>query len=201
MVAPSVHTTHLHHWLERIRAGDLAARDELLRSLCGQLEHLARKMLRRYPSVRRWAQTDDVLQNALLRLLRALEQIQPESMREFFGLATEQIRRELLDLARRFNGPQGHGANLVGHFPGDGELSLGNEPRDQGDDPLDLERWCRFHQEVEKLSAEEREVVGLIFYHGRTQAEVAQLVGVTVRTIQRRWQAALLNLHRVLQRD
>src|SRR4051794_31546076 len=72
MSDPSVRTTQLHLWLERMRAGDVGARDELLRGFCGRLESLAHKMLRRFPHVQRWAQTDDVLQNALMRLLRSL---------------------------------------------------------------------------------------------------------------------------------
>src|SRR5258707_13793281 len=95
MPDPSAHTTQLHGWLERMRAGDLTAREELLHSLCGRLERLARKMLRRFPKVHRWAETGDVLQNSLLRLLRALEQVQPASMRDFFGLAAEQMGPEL----------------------------------------------------------------------------------------------------------
>jgi len=68
-------------------------------------------MLRNYPGVGRWVEASDVLQGSLLRLLRALESVQPESTRAFFGLAAEQKRRELLDLARHFYGPQGLGAN------------------------------------------------------------------------------------------
>jgi len=48
------------------------------------------------------------------------------------------------------------------------------------------------------LPAEECEVVELIFYQGWTQAEVADLLDVTVRTVQRRWQSALLQLHQDL---
>ena len=39
-------------------------------------------MLRDYPRVGRWEQTDDVLQNALLRLWRALEDVRPATARE-----------------------------------------------------------------------------------------------------------------------
>ena len=62
----------------------------------------------------------------------------------------------------------------------------------------DLERWTAFHGEVEKLPVEEREVVGLIFYHGWSQPEVAELFRCTVRTVQRRWKAAMLKLHAIL---
>ena len=153
-------------------------------------------MLRRYPGVGRWADTDDVLQNALLRLLRALKDVRPDSMRSFFGLAAEQMRRELLDLARRFYGPQGVGANHASRRPaGDEGRAAAYEPPDSGDDPRELEKWAAFHEEVARLPAEEREVVGLVFYHRWKQAEVAELFQVTVRTVQRRWKSAMRTLH------
>jgi RNA polymerase sigma factor (sigma-70 family) len=189
-------TTVLVELVERIQNGDRAARDELIRAFQTRLEHLARKMLHRYPKVGRWVEVDDVLQGALLRLLRALESIQPESTRAFFGLAAEQIRRELLDLARHFYGPQGLGAHhdSVGADPEATRPEF--EPADPGDD--DFERWCRFHEEVTRLPVQEREVVGLIYYHGWTQAEVAELFQVHVRTVRRWWESALVTLHREL---
>jgi RNA polymerase sigma factor (sigma-70 family) len=194
-----LHTTQLHQWLERIRGGDLAARDELLRNICGRMERLARKMLGRFPGVHRWVETDDVLQNALLRLLRALQEVQPGSTREFFGLAAEQMRRELLDLARHFYGPRGEGAHHASQDQGEDPLTPAREPVDQADSAEELERWGAFHQEVAKLPAEERELVGLIFYHGWTQEEVAELFRVDVRTIQRRWKSVLVKLHDLLR--
>jgi hypothetical protein len=95
----SPHTAQLHGWLDRVQAGDLAARDELLRGVGNRLERLARKMLRRFPGVRRWVQTDDVLQSAVLRLLRALQEVRPESMRDFFRLASPRRRRECAQAA------------------------------------------------------------------------------------------------------
>src|SRR5436305_5024138 len=116
MAEAAIDTTQLNNWVDRLRTGDLTARDELLRGACHRLERLARKMLQRFPSVQRWADTDDVLQSALLRLLRALEQVRPSSVRDFFGLAAEQMRRELLDLARRFHGPEGFAAHHESHL-------------------------------------------------------------------------------------
>ena len=94
MSEQSFHTTQLHGWLDRIRAGDHSAKDELLRSVCGRLERLARKMLRGFPRVQRWEDTADVFQNSVVRLCRALEVVDIASTREFFGLAATQIRRE-----------------------------------------------------------------------------------------------------------
>ena len=58
--------------LARLAAGDVAARDRII-ELCGErLRLLAHRMLRRYPTVRRYDDTDDVFQNAAMRLHRAL---------------------------------------------------------------------------------------------------------------------------------
>jgi RNA polymerase sigma-70 factor (ECF subfamily) len=184
-----------------MRAGDLAARDELIRGFHGRLELLARKMLHRYPKVGRWAGADDVLQNALIRLLRALESVEPDSTRAFLGLAAEQIRRELLDLARHFYGPEGEGAHHGSVGPEAGESRPGLDLPSPDSNPSDLERWCRFHEEVERLPERERQVVGLIFYQGLTQPQVAELFGVDTRTVRRWWSRALDKLQRILQED
>jgi RNA polymerase sigma-70 factor (ECF subfamily) len=193
----SADTSQLNHWLERMRAGDQAARDELIHACCGQLERLARKMLRRYPAVRRWTQTDDVLQSALLRLLRALQEVKPASMRHFFALASEQMRRELIDLSRHLYSSRGPAGPQSGNPPG--PVGEAPEPPAREEGPEELDQWGAFHREVERLPVEEREVVGLIFYHGWSQAQVAELFGVTVRTVQRRWNSALVKLHRWLK--
>jgi RNA polymerase sigma-70 factor (ECF subfamily) len=199
MAEASSGTTHLQVYLERMRAGDTAARDELFRQVVGRLERLTRKMLKSYPGVHRWAQTDDVLQSALMRLLRALDQVQPASMREFFALTAEQIRRELIDLARHFYGPQGPGAKHASHGGNQGSNGPLNARPDWSHEPSTLAGWREFHEQVRQLPPEEREIVDLLFYQELPQAEAAALLHVTVRTVQRRWHAALLKLHQVLK--
>jgi RNA polymerase sigma-70 factor (ECF subfamily) len=83
-------TTEIQLRLDRLRAGDESARDELLDIAGVRLGRVARKMLRGYPGVRRWEQTDDIVQNAALRLCRALKDIRPESVRSFLSLAAVQ---------------------------------------------------------------------------------------------------------------
>jgi RNA polymerase sigma-70 factor (ECF subfamily) len=194
---PPLHTTQLHHWLRRMRDGDTAARDELLRTVCGQLERLAHKMLRAFPNVRCWAETNDVLQNAMLRLLRSLKKIEPPSVRDFFALAATEMRRELLDLARHFAQANRAGAAPGGASPGDSSATP--EAPAPAEDSDELERWRRFHEAAEQLPVKEREVVSLIFYHGKQQAEVAEVLDVTVRTVQRRWETAMGKLQAVLR--
>jgi RNA polymerase sigma-70 factor (ECF subfamily) len=199
MAAPDLDTARLRACLGRMRNGDAGAADEMLRAAWDRLEHMARTMLRRFPDVRRWEQTGDVLQAALVRLMRALGEVSPDDTRAFFGLAAEQMRRELLDLARRHRGPHGLGANLAsaaGAAPGESSAPdrdpVDSEARD------DLERWQAFHEAVARLPAGEREVVDLTFYHGWTQARIAGLLGVDERTVRRRWRAACLQLHEAL---
>src|SRR5437868_4491862 len=136
-------TIHLHDLIDRIQKGDDDARDELIRSVGNSLERLARKMLQRYPGVHRWEETGDVLQNALLRLLRAVQEIKPPTMRDFFALAAEQVRRELIDLARHYRSGKGLGRNLASH--GDSILKR-LEPVDPETDNDNLARWEESHE-------------------------------------------------------
>ncbi|MCI0458542.1 MAG: sigma-70 family RNA polymerase sigma factor [Gemmataceae bacterium] len=197
-------TSQLHSWIDRMRAGDDSAREELFRLIAGRLEWLARKMLRRFPAVARWEETGDVLNNAVLRLLRALQEVRPDSVRGFFALAATQIRRELLDLARHYRGPHGLGANHASS-PSPGRDRHGPDPADDSPGPADaaadLDRWAAFHQAVDGLPGEEREVFGLVFYQGWTQAESAEVLGVSERTVRRHWHAACIHLLDVLGGD
>jgi RNA polymerase sigma factor (sigma-70 family) len=199
MADASPATTEIQGYLDRIRAGDLSAREQLFRRVGDRLERLAHRMLQGFPGVRRWEQTGDVLQNALVRLLRALPEVQPATVRQFFALSAEQIRRELLDLAKHYFGPQGAGAKHAteaGRPDGAGPL---HDRPDRSHEPRLLAAWCEFHARVRELPDDEREVVDLLFYQELTQAEAAAILNVTVRTVQRRWQSALLKLHTLLK--
>jgi RNA polymerase sigma-70 factor (ECF subfamily) len=182
--------------LERLRDGDRSARDELFRQLSGRLERLTRKMLKGFPGVRRWTQTDDVLQNAALRLLRALEVVRPTSIRAFITLSAQQVRRELIDLARHYYGPHGLGAHHQSRGAANEEEAA---PPDLSHEPGSLLTWCEFHEQIQRLPDEERELVDLLFYQELPQTEAAALLEISVRTLQRRWQAVLLKLHGLLR--
>jgi RNA polymerase sigma-70 factor (ECF subfamily) len=196
MTDPSLDTLQLHDRVERWKAGDASAADDLLRAIARRTEAVARKMLRGFPNVRGWADTADVLQGSLLRLLNTLRRLQPASTRHFFNLAAEHVRRELLDLARHYQRewaarrPAGQRAS-DGHDDGLAQVA---DPAAQED----LETWCSFHEAVEQLPPEEREVVGLTFYHDWKRSQIAELFGVDERTVRRRWQAACLTLSRRL---
>ena len=193
-------TAQMVLWLERMQGGDLGARDEILRHVRGRLERLTRKMLQDYPRVKRYVQTDDVLQDATVRLLNALRDVRPTSMRDFFGLASLQIRRELLDLAKHYYGPEGEGAHHVS-LPPDRSDAVMPEKTDPADPPSGVAAWCEFHEKIKLLPQDENDVFALLYYQGLTQVEAAVILNVTVRTVQRRWQSALLSLHDLVQGD
>ena len=196
MADDGLNTTSLQHFVARIQGGDRQAEDELIRRVAGRLERLARKMLHSFPRVSQWEQTGDVLQNALLRLMRALRELKPQNTRAFFGLAAEQLRRELLDLNRHYHGAYGIGKNeTLRDFAAQGENGpAAMQPADASPRLEQLERWHAFHEAVAQLPTDEREVFGLVFYHGWTQIEIAELLQVHERTIRRLWGAACIHL-------
>ena len=191
--------TQLQNLIDRGSQGDATAHEALLNHACDRLLGLTRKMFHGYPNLRRWEQTDDVFQNSMLRLHRALAEVRVESVRHFFNLAAVQVRRELLDLAKHHFGPEGGGANH--HTDGQPADDDGGSLHEKAEEPDDLSGWSEFHAQVEKLHEDEQEVFNLLYYEGLTQEEAAKLLGISVRTLKRRWQSAKLKLHEELNRD
>jgi len=191
-------TTIIQGLLDRLAGGDESARDELTKHSMERLRRLARKMLRDNPAVRRWDETDDVFQNALIRLNRALKTERPESTRRFIGLAATQIRRELIDLWRHHYGPQGDGAH---HASDPGQLDSRGIARplyDKGNEACDATEQAAMNEAVASLPEELREVFEKSFYFGMTQEEIANDIKASVRTVKRRWRDAKLELQQVL---
>lgn len=181
---------------ERVRAN---ARERLLGFAIDHMRAIAHRMLRGFPVVSRWEQTDDILQGAALRLTRALEEVVPQDARHLFRLMGLQVRRELLDLARKYGGEQSfsrhHDTNVVSDQSGSMKVDSAadvDESRDGG-----LVSWTEFHAAAQALPVEERELFHLVWYLGMTQEEAAEVLGCSVRTVARRWELAkrhLLNL-------
>jgi RNA polymerase sigma-70 factor (ECF subfamily) len=192
-------TTQIQNWIERMRAGDDLAMDELLIHFEARLIALTHKMLKDFPVVQRWEQTDDVFQGAAMRLRRALREVTPRSTREFFGLAALQVQRELLNMTETYRHqltPSRIGK--LAHGEGSGGNGADYEPVDQKDSQGELDLWTEFHDAAAALSEEIREVFHLIWYCGLSQDEAALVVGVSVRTIRGRWQEARLAIFQAL---
>ncbi len=179
--------------------GNAQAKAALIGHASDRLLRLTQKMFNGYPSLKRWEQTEDVYQNAMVRLHRALANVQVESVRHFFNLATVQIRRELLDLAKHYFGPEGHGSHH--HTDGVPSGGAGDTIYDRASRPSDPLGWCEFHAAVERLPEDDQEIVNLLFYEGLTHEEASRVLDTSVRTLKRRWASIKLKLHEKLNLD
>ncbi len=195
------YTTRLNGLLDRWKAGDESAMNEIISHAQDRLQRMASRMLANKPHVGRWNETGDVLQNALVRLHRSLQEVRPDNKLAFNGLAAQQIRRELCDLARSLYGPRGHGRHHkteAGANQHDEGQRLQYEAVAEETDSIDRFEMAAFHEGVEMLDDEQRQVFDLIFYQGMAQAEVAKLLGVSDRTVKRRFRDAKLSLNELL---
>ena len=192
-------TTQIQAILDLAADGKTDAYDELIALVSERLLKLTRKMLRSYSSLRRWEQTDDVFQTAVIRLHQSLSEVKPDSVRGFFGLATLQIRRTPIDLARHHLGPEGHAAKHKTNA--EGQASDGGDFENQQGEPDSLETlemWSNFHSAVDALPENQREVFSLVWYGGTTQKQAAEVLQVSERTVMRRFYRARIKLNHVL---
>lgn len=183
-------TTRLQDWVTRLKGGDPTAADELLRHFEKRLQHLAGKMHR---SFRIGEETDDVLQEATLRLLKALRKVDLNSTQHFFRLAATQIRRELLDLAKR---DRNHHPVISLDLADSRDPAIADLHASSSEGPDRLAAWAEFHRKVEALDDSLREVFGLSYYGNLTQREIGELIGVSKRTVSERYIKATLELRR-----
>lgn len=194
-------TTQMQLWIEGLSAGDASCQALLIRHACERLRILTRRMLHRdYTRLRALEQTDDVLQNALMRLHRALQDpnVKPASVADFFRLGTLQIRRELLDLARHHFGPGRPPVVAAATVQDDTEAPTPEAAAAETWAPDRLLAWGEFHRQVEALPDAERAVFELLWYQELTQVEAAAVLKVSVPTIKRRWLSARLLLQSAL---
>lgn len=172
-------------------AGEIPSEYEaLIERYCEQMHRYASRMLYRFPKLRRWEETGDVAQLSLIRLLHALQSVSIQSELHFCRLASMQVRRTLIDLARSYSGPFG--------------LAMNHESRhriwdmiaDGGAESSSVtpEDWEEFHLLVDSLSDEHRAMFDLVFYSGFSTEEIARILETSPRTVQRRWRSARLAL-------
>jgi DNA-directed RNA polymerase specialized sigma24 family protein len=182
--------------IDRVKAGDPAARDELIGRCCDRLDHLIMKMLGRYEEVKRSGYVDDIVQRVTMRLYRSLEPVEAESSRDFLREASDHIRRELVDLAKQFFG--GDGASARDAAPNRLDLAQSGGtvagPAVGAFDAARLSAWTEFHRQIGLLDDEDREAFGLLWYQGLVQPEAADLLGISRGTMIERWQGARLRL-------
>jgi RNA polymerase sigma factor (sigma-70 family) len=195
----TLNSSALSACLASLAAGEPQAREAVLEICMARLHIIASRMLADFPAVRRWNDTGDVLQGTLVRLYRALADVHPTNARDLLALATTQMHRELIDLARKYAGPMSHSAN---HDTNSirGEDSLQKTDLASSTDQ-ELERWTVFHDAVEGLPPDQREVFKLVWYFGCDQQQTAETLGCSTRTVKRHWQAARQVISALLDRQ
>jgi RNA polymerase sigma-70 factor (ECF subfamily) len=132
-------------------------------------------------------QTDELLSAVVERLLKALREARPRTVREFFALAGQHMRWELNDLTRRLDKQPAAVELCEGQVlaPACSDSSLSADAR-------------RILEAIEALPEEEREVFSLIRIQGMTQTETATLLEVSTKTVQRRLNRGLIVLTNAL---
>ena len=173
------HTTAVvQRYLDELAADSSA--EPIVRALLDQsvrrLQLLCATLLyRSYPRLTRPPlnlQADELLGAVAERLLKAMREVRPRNVRQFFALANQHMRWELNDLARRL----------------DEQPSVVELREDSALAPLSsgsglTPNGSRMLEAIETLPEEEREAFGLVRVQGMTLAEAARLLGVSVGTV------------------
>src|SRR6516164_677464 len=128
-------------------------------------------------------QPEEMLDAVVERLLKAMRSVRPQTVRQFFALVNQHMRWELNDVARRLD-----------EQPTAVEVreDLVSAPASSGSALTPDGR--RMLQAIDNLPEDEREVFGLVHIQGLAQGEAAEVLGVSVRTVQRRLNRSLLLL-------
>lgn len=128
-------------------------------------------------------QPNEMLSSVVDRLLKALREVRPGTVRQFFALANRHMRWELNDLARR----------LDKETPARGLPDAGIASPETSSSQLSP-NTLRILEAIESLGEEEREVFDLVRIQGFSQTEAADLLSVSPKTVQRRLNRGLLLL-------
>ncbi|MFT3882421.1 MAG: sigma-70 family RNA polymerase sigma factor [Gemmatales bacterium] len=188
-----VHTTvAVQYYLDELAGvrGDAPA-EPIIRALLAKsvdrLQMLCSTMLyRSYPRLTRPplnVQTEEMLSAVVERLLKAMQKVHPQTVRQFFALANKHLSWELNDLARRLDDQTPPVAFMEG-------MASVQESSRSG---LSLSTR-RILEVIENLPEEEREVFSLVRIQGLSQSEAADMLGVSSKTIQRRLNRSLMLL-------
>jgi RNA polymerase sigma-70 factor (ECF subfamily) len=182
--------THTTQILERIDGGEAAAAQELVPLVYDELHRMAAAFLRR-ESPAHTLQPTALVHEAFLRLVDQTR-VQWKGRAHFMAIAAETMRRILVDHARARLREKRGGGRLRVTLQAD--LALSPE-RDE--DVLAL------HDALERLAqldARQARLVELRFFGGLDMAEVAEVLGVSKRTVESDWTMVRAWLKRELSR-
>jgi RNA polymerase sigma factor (sigma-70 family) len=155
-----------------------------LHGLCANLLHRSYPRLMRPPLNLR---PDEMLSAVVERLLKAMRSVRPGNVRQFFALANQHMRWELNHLARRMDAQPQADPLSDGAFAAPASSASGLSPGS-----------LRMLDAIDQLPDEEREVFSLVRIQGLAHGEVAEVLGVSTKTVQRRLHRSMVLLSDVL---
>jgi RNA polymerase sigma factor (TIGR02999 family) len=164
-------------WLHRLREGDPEALGALLPLVYDELRQLAKAQLRG-EGVGHTLSATALVHEAYLRLAER-EKLTPADRRHFFAIAAQAMRRVLVDYARTRKRKKRGGGEIPLALDADEFLS-----------PQAAEELVSLDEALERLAqANERaaKVVEQRFFAGLTLEETADVLGVSMKTVQRDW--------------
>jgi RNA polymerase sigma factor (TIGR02999 family) len=180
MDEPAASANSVTTWLHRLRDGDPDALDRLLPLVYDDLRGLARAQLRRERTGHTLGATG-LVHEAYLRL-STRDRLSVEDRRHFFAIAAQSMRRVLIDYARARNRKKRGAGQPVESLDTDPLLT------DEAADEI-----IALDAALERLAhANERaaRVVEQRFFAGLTLEETADVLGVSLKTVQRDWMVA-----------
>ena len=180
MTATDSNTHHLTQLLGKAGAGDEEARDKLMRAVYSDLKRIAHRELMRGPTGETY-ETTDLVNEAYLRLFNQ-KTVTWTNRLHFFALSARIMRGILIDYARMKRTEKRGG--------GTPNLSL-DEGLVVSDQRADM--FLALDMALEELSEMDERLASVVeyrFFGGMTEEEIAELMGVSVRTIRRDWQKA-----------
>jgi RNA polymerase sigma factor (TIGR02999 family) len=162
--------------------------EELYSAVYQQLKRMARKQLRNGRG-KVTINTTELVHEAFLKLGHEPESW--ESRAHFFGAASRAMREVLVDFARRRGAvKRGAGWEAVSLSEADKSLQV------ESDNVLSLDRAL---DQLDALDQRLRHVVELRFFGGVPEQDIARMLGVSTRTVERDWLKARMFLLQAME--
>ena len=180
---PALELPPITRLLQQAASGDRAALDQVYASLYPELKRLARARLRGQGRADNM-DTTVLVHESFLRLVNA-RGLRLDDRRHFFGYAAKTMRHIIIDSAReRLAERRGGGAEHV-TLGADDALAVAEEQPSE-----ELIQVGEALQELAVVDPELAELVEMRYFGGYSEVEIAELQGITERTVRRRWDKA-----------
>jgi len=177
--------------LQQARDGQRGALDRIFETLYPELRRIAHARLAghvRSPLM----QTTVLVHECYLKLLAA-ERLAPQDRAHFIAYAAQAIRSVIVDMVRSAQ-RQRRGGDAV-HVTLD--TAVADAVAQQQDEVLEIDTALT---ELARLDARLAAVVEMRFFAGMKEAEIAQALGLTERTVRRDWEKARILLADLMRR-